>query len=84
MCAKRNVALCETCRLAGLVRCPELGVALPLVDGERPRVIRNKAFSVRVFPGDGDGISLRSTRGPQLTESEVLRIWRWMSERRRG
>ena len=69
MCAKHDVALCETCRLAGLIRCPVLGVPLPLVEGERA-VVETKVR--KLYPN-----------GPELTDSEALKIWKWMSERRR-
>lgn len=31
--------LCLTCKLGGLIRCPELGVPLPLVQDEKPKVV---------------------------------------------
>lgn len=31
--------MCETCTAAGLVRCPSLGAPLPLVEGEKAKVI---------------------------------------------
>jgi hypothetical protein len=70
MCAKPKGALCLTCRLGGLIRCPVLGVPLPLVEGERA-VVETKAR--KLYPN-----------GPELTEGEALKIWKWMSERRRG
>jgi hypothetical protein len=39
ICPNHNGPLCTTCRLGGLIRCPVLGVPLPLVEGERPSVI---------------------------------------------
>jgi hypothetical protein len=78
MCPNHNGPLCTTCRLGGLIRCPILGVPLPLVDGEKPRVIRNRAFSVRVWPSSGDGVELRSSR---LTEAERERIYQFLKDR---
>lgn len=44
-CLKRQgEPLCTTCRLGGLIRCPELGVPLPLVENERPKVIYRGYF----------------------------------------
>lgn len=34
--------LCTTCRLGGLIRCPSLGTPLPLVEGEKPKVIYSR------------------------------------------
>jgi hypothetical protein len=34
--------MCTTCKLGGLIRCPVLGVPLPLVEGEKPRVDRRR------------------------------------------
>jgi hypothetical protein len=36
--------LCTTCRLGGLIRCPMLGTPLPLVEGERAKVIYRGYF----------------------------------------
>jgi len=60
ICPNHNGPICTTCRLGGLVRCPVLGVPLPLVENERPHVTYK-----------------------HLSESEALRIWRWMSDNRR-
>jgi hypothetical protein len=46
ICPNNNGPLCTTCKLGGLIRCPIMGVPLPLVDGERPEVIKKKATKV--------------------------------------
>ena len=51
ICPNLNGPLCTTCKLGGLIRCPMLGTPLPLVDGERPEVIKKKATKVW-FPGE--------------------------------
>lgn len=66
MCPNHNGPLCTTCKLAGLIRCPVLGVPLPLVDGERPEVIRKKAAKVW-FPGE-------------LTEEERMKVYRFLRD----
>ena len=67
MCPGNNGPLCTTCRLGGLIRCPILGVPLPLVDGERTAVKRKP---VRVwYAGSGD-----------LTEDERRRIYQWLRD----
>ena len=48
MCPNHNGPLCTTCRLGGLIRCPVLGVPLPLVEGER---------RARLYP-DGAAVTL--------------------------
>lgn len=46
ICPNNNGPLCTTCTLAGLIRCPIMGVPLPLVEGERPKVEQKR----RVYP----------------------------------
>lgn len=41
-CPNHNGPLCTTCRLGGLIRCPVMGVPLPLVEGERLGVYRDR------------------------------------------
>jgi hypothetical protein len=75
ICPNHNGPLCLTCRLGGLIRCPISGTPLPLVENEKPRVIRNKAFTARVWPADGGPTS--------LSESEALKIWKFINDSRR-
>jgi hypothetical protein len=42
ICPNHNGPMCTTCKLGGLIRCPVLGVPLPLVEGEKPRVDRRR------------------------------------------
>lgn len=53
--------MCTTCTLAGLIRCPALGVPLPLVENEKTKVVyRSGAYltvvrRIAVGPGGGGG-----------------------------
>lgn len=67
-CPNHNGPLCTTCRLGGLIRCPVLGVPLPLVEKERAEVTKRTS---RLYPD-----------GPAITDSEALRIWKYLNERR--
>lgn len=62
MCPNHNGPLCTTCRLGGLIRCPILGVPLPLV--ERERLMARKPTKVW-FPGE-------------LTEEQKLAVYQLM------
>lgn len=79
-CPNHNGPLCTTCKLAGLIRCPLSGVPLPLVDKERP-TIKNKAFSVRLWPKTGDGVELKSAPYDHRID-DVLRLWKYINEQR--
>lgn len=52
ICPNHNGPMCTTCLLGGLIRCPVLGVPLPLVEGEKVRVERRR----RLWPEDLTGL----------------------------
>lgn len=65
ICPNHNGPMCTTCLLGGLIRCPVLGVPLPLVEQERR--ISRKATRVLAWPLG-------------LPEAEKERVLRYMRE----
>ena len=62
MCPGNNGPLCVTCRLGGLIRCPIMGVPLPLVDGERTKVEHKR---VQSWPNPADQEAINRWRRDQ-------------------